>query len=39
MGELRSEGQAAFVRSKGSFAEAKLTEACEWRFLDKFKKG
>jgi len=22
-----------------AFAEAKLTEACEWRFLDKFKKG
>ena len=24
---------------KVAFAGAKLTAACEWRFLDKFKKG
>src|SRR5216684_1895806 len=30
-GQVAYGGSAAFVQSKGSFAEAKLTEACEWR--------
>jgi hypothetical protein len=37
-GQVACDGSAAFVRSKGAFAEAKLPEACEWRCLDKFKK-
>jgi hypothetical protein len=27
------------VEQAAAFAEAKPTEACEWRFFDKFKKG
>jgi uncharacterized protein (TIGR00369 family) len=38
-GILRAEGQLLSFSQRVAFAEAKLTEACEWRFLDKFKKG
>jgi hypothetical protein len=39
MGKLRAEDQLLSFSQRVAFAEAKLTEACEWRYLDKYKKG
>ena len=39
MGKLRAEGQLLSFSQRVALTEAKLTEACELRFLDKFKKG
>jgi hypothetical protein len=38
-GTLRAEGQLLSFSPRMAFTEAKLTEACELRFLDKSKKG
>ena len=38
-GILRAEGQLLSFGQRVAFAEAKPTEACEWKFFDKFKKG
>src|SRR6202011_4436664 len=39
MGKLRAEDQQLSFRQRVAFAEAKLTETCEWRYLAKHKKG
>jgi hypothetical protein len=38
-GRLPAEGPLLSFSHRVAFAEAKLTEAYEWRSLDKFKKG